>query len=213
MLPRTLLIAAVVLSADIARADLITPDSISPAPTGLVTDQYKGLGLVFTSSWAGGVGSYYSSDGWRSYTLDTGMPAGIQSVSFVMPGTGVPATTDSIRVRLFSNFDAVFTLTGYDGAGNQIGSRDVLVGESSDNWLTLRASRMHSFAIVSNWPPSPFAIVWPPGPIHMSNSPDYGIEAIEFHPVPAVPEPGSLTLFAIGSLVLAGRVGHVRSGG
>ena len=82
-------------------------------------------------------------------------------------------------------------------AGNQIGSRDVLVGESSDNWLTLRASGMHSFAIVSNWPPSPFGV---------QNSPDYAIEAIEFHPVPAVPEPGSLTLFAMGSLVLAGRV-------
>ncbi len=213
MLPRALLIAAVVLSADTARADLVTPDSISPAPLGWVTDQYKRLGLVFNPQYGGwpagiwAVGTYNLGGAWTSETTmpnrdpngvpigpgDPGVPAGIQSVTFVMPGTGAPATTDSIRVHVLSPFDAVFTLKGYDSAGNQIVSRDMIVGMSSDNWLTLRASRMHSFAIFSDWPPSPFPAY---------NSPPINIEGIEFHPMPAVPEPGGLVLSGLGALIL-----------
>jgi hypothetical protein len=35
------------------------------------------------------------------------------------------------------------------------------------------------------------------------DSPNFDMEAIEFHPVPATPEPGGLALFALGALALA----------
>lgn len=210
---RTLLIAAVVLSADTAQADLITPGSISPAPAGWVTDEYKRLGVVFAPpSPSSPVGTYsFFGGGWNSLSAwwqrgpdgvplgppTPGVPAGYQSIGFVMPGTGAPATTDSIRVQFFSPGDAVITLKGYDLAGHPIGSQAMLVGTSSDNWLTLRASGMHSFEILSDWAPG--------APLPLNN-PNFVMEAIEFHPAPAAPEPGSLTLFAMGSLVMAGRV-------
>jgi hypothetical protein len=216
MSPRALVIAVLVLSANTARADLVTPDSITPAP-GWVTDQYKQLGLVFTpqyndpssSLWLGPwwAGTYNEARGWVSDAAQwnrgpdgqafgppvLGVPTGIQSISFVMPGTGAPATSDSIRVHAYSFSDAVVTLQGYDSAGNQIVSRDVLVSGNSDNWLTLQGARMHSFDILSNWPPdSGISENWPPIPI----------EGIEFRPVPALPEPSGLVLSGLGALAL-----------
>lgn len=210
MLARTLLIVGVVLSGGAVRADLITPDSISPMPTGWVTDQYKGLGLVFpTPSVSWSIGTYYGYGGWQFSFTDwnrgpDGAPigppiqdiqSGYQSASFVMPGTGAPATTDSIRVKVNSPADTVFTLTGYDLTGRSIASRDMLVDAYTDRWLTLRAAGMHSFEISSMWAPSV------PGP--WLNLPNFVMEAVEFQPVAAIPEPGSLTLFALGILVLA----------
>jgi hypothetical protein len=199
ILPAALLFAAL-LPATTARADLVTPGSISPAPTGWVTDQYKQLGLVFAPpSWAG---TLYDG-GWTSLTTNSGspdpwmgVPAGYVSVSFVMPGTGDPAKTDSVRVRLYSNFDAVISLDGYDRTGKPVGSRDVLVTSQSDRWLTLQAPGIHQLDIVSGWPP---------GPGRVFNSPNFNVEAIEFHPVAALPEPGGLVLFGLGALGLAAR--------
>src|SRR5262249_50650598 len=119
---------------------------------------------------------------------------GFQSVHLVMPGTGAPATTDSVRVHIYSPYDAVFTLKGYDSAGNPIGSRDVIVSRDSEDWLALHASGRHALEIASNWLPSP---------LPAENSPPIDIDGIEFHPVPTVPGPGGLVLSGLGALLLA----------
>ena len=209
---RTLLIVAAVWSGGTVRADLITPDSISPVPTGWVSNEYKGLGLVFAPPDLVS-GTYFSpSDGygrgWESFltSWNTGpdgalgppapaMWAGFQSASFVMPGTGAPATTNSLRVLVRTSWtDTVFTLQGYDLAGRPVASRDVLVSAYTDGWLTLRTSGMHSFEISSMWAPSV------PGPWY--NLPIFTTEAIEFYPVSAVPEPGGWVLSGLGILIL-----------
>jgi hypothetical protein len=226
MVPRALMIAVLALSAGTARAELVRPDSISPAPAGWVTDQYKRLGLVFVpvfNSWGDGTwaaGVYKQGDAWASFIAyytrsPDGTPLGppepgIQhdslTVRFVMPGTGAPAMTDSVRVHLQSNYDAVFTLKGYDIAGNLISARDVLVHGSFDDWLMLRASRIHSFEILSSWPPPAPS----PNPAPVMNSPFISVEGIEFSPVPALPEPGGLVLSGLGALILT--VARLRQG-
>jgi hypothetical protein len=190
-------LCAVFLSAGTARADLVTPGSISPAPADWVTDQYKRLGLVFAPpSWAGVVYGWTSLTTWPGQTSPwEGVPAGFVSVQFVVPGTGAPAMTDSVRVRLYSTFDAGISLEGYDMAGKSLGSRDVLVESTSDGWLTLHAPGMHQLDIVSGWPP---------GTRFSMNSPNFDVEAIEFHPVATLPEPGGLALFGLGTLTLVG---------
>jgi hypothetical protein len=221
-LPRTLHLAATLcaalLSVGTARADLVTPGSVSPTPTDWVTDQYKQLGLVFAAPspmWGIGVGTYYDG-GWTSYTAywqigpnglpsgvpQPGVPAGLVSLSFVMPGSGASATTDSVRVRLYSTSDADITLQGYNTTGNLVGSRDVFVTSTSDGWLTLHAPGLHQLDIVSNWPP---------GPGLKFNSPHYDVEAIEFHPLATLPEPGGLALFGLGALSLASGAWRRRS--
>ncbi len=215
MVSRTLSIAATLcaalLSAGTARADLVTPGAVSPAPADWVTDQYKRLGLVFTapSVLGNSVGTYYDVGGWTSYTAywqigpnglpsgvpDPGVPGGLVSLHFVMPGTGAPAMTDSVRVRLFSTSDADITLQGYDTTGHLVGSRNVFATSGSDSWLTLHAPGMHQLDIVSNWPPTP-------GPKY--NSPSFDVEGIEVHPVATLPEPGGLALFGLGTLTVAG---------
>jgi hypothetical protein len=196
------LLSAALLSVTTARADLVTPDSISPAPTGFVTDQYKPLGLVFAPP-SSGIGTVYDG-GWASVipmpgtpTPWLGMPGGDVSVRFVMPGTGAPATTSSVRIRLASSFDAIISLDGYDTTGNPVGSRAVFVKSMSDNWLTLQAPGMHQLDIISNWPPVPGRVD--------NNSPYFDVEAIGFHPVATLPEPGGLALFGLGALALAAR--------
>jgi hypothetical protein len=217
MFPRALVIAAILLSAGPVRADLVTPGSLSPAPTGWVTDQYKPLGLVFVpvfNSWGDGTwekGIYNYGASWSPVYVSyprapDGTPIGppearVQgdslTVRFFMPGTGELATTDSVRVHV-SSHGAVFTLKGYDVAGSRVGSRDVTVSAGFDDWLTLDAPGMHSFEIRSRWPPPPPS----PFPIPQMNSPPIYVEAIEFHPVIAVPEPGGLVLSGLGVLIL-----------
>src|SRR5262245_27074937 len=85
------------------RADVVTPGMIGLAPDVLVTDQYRGLGLVFESDAVpgefgpirfgthalGGLG------GWWGISL-MGSTAMSQTVEFVVPGTSDPATTDTL---------------------------------------------------------------------------------------------------------------------
>jgi hypothetical protein len=210
-----------------ACADMVTPGSITPPPSGWVTDQYKGLGLVFYPMFpdnvANGqrlnVATYYDGGGWTPYTTGASTASGSapwtwqstqpniaggpQSVGFVMPGTGAPATTDSLRVQVYSGWNdglrSELTLDAFGIDGKRVGSLDVLVGSSSTTWLAFRAPGIHSFTIDENW--------WfPTGspPQRVFNSPYYSITAIEFSPVATVPEPGSLALFGLGGLALIG---------
>jgi hypothetical protein len=224
---RTALFAAVgfvgLLCARPALADLVTPGSISPRPSGWVTDQYRGLGLVFYPVYPDSIANQYHSNvatfydgGWSSYTTgestatgstpwtwlltQPGVPAGTQTVGFVMPGTEAPATTSSLRIQVYSAEQNELTLAAFGLDANRVGFLDLVV-DPGTTWLTLSTPGIRSFTISESW--------WfPPGspPQRVFNSPYFSINAIEFHPVAAVPEPGGLTLFGLGCLALAGSI-------
>jgi hypothetical protein len=116
-----------------------------------------------------------------------------QQVAFVMPGTGVPATTGSLRLQVYSLWQAQFTLDAYDINGNLLRTASVITSPGVDQWLTFSAPGIHSFTATEDWLRPPF-LNWPP----------WLLDAVEFQPVPAAPEPGSLVLFALGALGLVG---------
>src|SRR5262245_38216677 len=96
-----------------ARADLITPDMVNLPYQAHVTDQYESFGLVFHGD--RDEDATHVDGGWKSL-----YPAGeyavngaYQTVSFVTPGTGQPAATDVLRVRITSAFNSLFWLDAY----------------------------------------------------------------------------------------------------
>jgi hypothetical protein len=201
---RRLPLLAAVLCALLARpagADRVTPDMASVPWDTPVTDQYKRFGLVFRQDWY----ATFNMGGWASGTPDTLMPAGTQSVAFVVPGTDEPATTDTLRLRISSAWESAFTLDAYDVNGKLLRSYSMLTEPGIDQWVSVEARGIHSFRADESW--------WhPPGspPGIDDNSPQWWMYAVEFTPVAAAPEPGGLALFALGALGLAARARRKR---
>lgn len=196
-MPRRHLLAAVLcaLLARPAVADLVTPGMASVPWDTPVTDQYKPFGLVFHHhGWAATYGD------WSSLTTDSMVPAGIQSASFVVPGTDRPATTNTLRLGISSIWQSEFTLDAYDIDGNLLRSISMVTEPGIDQWVAVEASGIHSFAANEYWWQPPGS---PPEPVY--NSPGWYLLAVEFTPVAAVPEPGGLGLAVLGALGLAAR--------
>lgn len=186
-----------------ARADLVTPGSVSPQPTGWITDQYKGLGLVFFTGRGPGAPSNYAAtynDGVNGWTpLMTGWmgPAGTLTAGFAMPGTGAPATTDWLGVQVSSpRTPYELRLDAFGSSGSRLGSVDLVVDQGTTTWLRVRAPGIYSFALDSFWLPSPYPVF---------NSPTYYVTAVEFSPLATAPEPNVLALAGLGGLGLIAR--------
>ncbi len=206
-LPAACLCASLLL-ARLARADLVTPDMVGLPDLTKVNDQYKALGLVFRDYRYNA--TFLDGGSWHSLWLpvrDPGDPrppdpdprnymsGPYQQVAFVVPGKGGPATTDSLRLRVYSFFRAQFTLDAYDINGDLLRTTSVVTSPGVDQWLTFSAPGTHSFTASEGW------LGWPPA----QNWPPWLLGAVEFQPVAAAPEPGGLALFALGALGLATR--------
>jgi hypothetical protein len=124
------------------------------------------------------------------------MPAGTQTVGFVMPATGAPATTASLGVQVSSPFQSELRLDAFGPNGTRLGFVDLAVDQGSTTWLRAQAPGIRSFTLDSFWLPSPWGV---------KNSPLYYTTAVEFGPLAAAPELSSLALFGLGGLGLIAR--------
>jgi len=143
--------------APVARADLVTPDSIaSPVLSseiddsvpsgGLVTNQYQGLGLLFSVQRLGEPAVIYSTaiiqlnnrdvfTGAYQATTSSGAvnhvsyqsPAGV-TAALVQPGTTTQAVADSVTVSLYSNGPILAQLEAFDKNGRLLKTIATQVG-------------------------------------------------------------------------------------
>jgi hypothetical protein len=193
-----------------ARADVITPDMVGLTPDVLITDQYRGLGLVFKTYAEPGefgprpYGTHDLGGAWWGLTLfGTAMS---QTAEFVVPGTGDSATTDTLRLQIASAYRSRLTVDAFGLDGGLVRSFSMITEDGYvGQWVTLQGPGIRSFTAREDW--------WdPPGQEQdmYYNHPGWGIDAVEFLSVAAVPEPGSLALALLGAGGLVARRWRLR---
>ncbi len=204
------------LTAPVAQAGMITPDSIPNPPSAvssangtpvyannLVTTQYAGLGLNFSdttitrlngiSVWAPVAPvSDNSSSGILSYF------GSWTGGKFVMPGSSNPTTISSLSVEVLGK-NLGFMLSVYGPNAQQLNLLPVLQshpGPHGGQVWTFTGSGIASFSGII-----PTADGLP--------NPSWGVAEISFTPSSA-PEPSSLVLAGLGALGMATRLGWRR---
>ena len=182
----------------------------SIAPSDLVTNQYRNLGILFPAvavspyvAYGTGVTQVGGLKVWApvlsSYggqTLDFGSVA-FMTATLVAPGTNTPATTSSLTVEVVGSGANWVAVLGFNQSGKYLGDfmNTHRVGGHGGMLETLQAPGINSFAT--------FVI----GPLTGGDGSDtWGIAEIQTAPI-NTPEPGSMLLLGLGVLCLAGRAG------
>jgi hypothetical protein len=211
--------------APVARAGLVTPDSIgSPvvstasagtpvAPGGLVTNQYQNLGLLFPFHGPDAAGGYYSAAVVRLNNQDifTGAYQGITAnglvrlvsqdsavvAALVLPGTTTPDTADSVTVTFASAGPGLAQLEAFDKNGRLVKTVTAQVGGILDTPVELDVEGIQSVNALVYEP----VIDPPPGVVSVAGYRVYawGVSSIEWH---EAPEPAGFVLGGLGMLAL-----------
>ena len=224
-LGRWAVLTAVLTMATEARADVITPDSIAhpPAPVGstngtlvfannLVTGQYAGLGLNFTSGAAitnlNGVNVWAPTEPLLQpliRTIPGGTPVPFPAArisyngtwggaSFIQPGTQTPTTVSSVTLEILGR---PVTVDLFNAQGHLMGTASLGgMGLHGGQLYTFTGSGISSFSVVAP------VIVPPRGA--MAINPVWGVAEVSFTPA-HTPEPSSLVLAGLGALGVAVR--------
>ena len=215
------ILAAAAFSSSAARADLITPDSIasppavSPAaqgaaivPGGWVTNQYQGVGLIFTSQMTGVDSGYGTAlvrvNGSTVWTTagysDAGLLGGVDfnapsavAADLVAPGTTTPAVSDSVRVDFLSAGPLAVSLGAYDKNGNQVAFTTALIA-AGNTPISLGGAGITSIRATAYQP-----VIDPPGGVDPSPGAQppfaWGVRSVAWA---NAPEPGGLVLAGLG---------------
>lgn len=209
------------LAVSTARAEMITPDSISNPPsavgsangtsvyaTSLVTTQYAGWGLNFSSGAA--ITSLNGLNVWAPTTeliaepasrIAGGPPPTFPSAmvsyystmtgSFVSPGSLSPTTVSSLSVDIVGHPWLMINVYGRNG--QQLDITPVIGSLAGAQVWTFTGAGISSFSTVE-------AVMDPPGLVN----PAWGVASVSVT-LAAAPEPSSLVLAALGALGLAAR--------
>jgi hypothetical protein len=215
--------------APVARADLVTPDSIaSPVLSseiddsvpsgGLVTNQYQGLGLLFSVQRLGEPAVIYSTaiiqlnnrdvfTGAYQATTSSGAvnhvsyqsPTGV-TAALVQPGTTTQAVADSVTVSLYSNGPILAQLEAFDKNGRLLKTITTQVGGDSNTPIEFDVAGIQSVYTTAF---QPIIDPPPPGEGSIQGHPSFiwGVSSIEWH---EVPEPAGFVLSGLGMFALLG---------
>ncbi len=217
------------LTAPVAQAGMITPDSISNSPSAVassngtpvyrssfVTSQYKGVGLNVTSG--GAITNLNGVNVWvptqmlgQPGSSSVGGPPGnypvaqvnynsILSGGFVSPGSLNPTTLSSLTVETLGNPSLSMSVYGLNGQRLTITPS---IGSSAgvQEW-TFTGPGISSFSVAADTPGF--------GHPATASNPAWGVAGVSFTPASA-PEPSSLVLAGLGALGIATRLGWRRS--
>jgi hypothetical protein len=227
------LLIACAAGASVARAGLVTPDSIgSPVlssdiyytvpPDGLVTDQYQNLGLQFPIHGEDGFGEFYSAAVLRLGNQDVFTAAFQEKTTngvvrlvaldtavvadLVRPGTTTPDMADSVTVTFASAGPGLAQLEAFDKNGRLLKTATAQVGSALDVPVELDVAGIQSISALVYQP----VVDPPPGVVSVAGWPVYpgGVASIEWH---EAPEPAGLVLGGLGMLALLGYAWRRRS--
>jgi hypothetical protein len=208
------------LTAGPARADVVSPDSIVRPPPGtlgsanltpitsaadLVTTQYAGLGLTFPAPPGppAGMGSTTAisrlrvADVWVPATRTEAVASSVGFINYASTLTGALGLTPASALTVEYIGPGVGVLSVFDKGGHLLGTTFAggVVGPHGGVLLTLTDPGITSFTVGP--PLLPLAGAFPPVGL------PWGVAQVSFTPASA-PEPGALTLCAVGALGLAG---------
>jgi hypothetical protein len=237
--PWNALVVAFGLAAPAAQAEIITPDSIPHPPpavgsangtsvyaNNLVTTQYKGMGLNFSSGaavtnlngvsvWAptemlmqpesriaGGPPPNYPAAQISYYGTWSG-------ASFVQPGTLKPAVATSLSVEIIGRQDVGIWVT-YANSKVPVGIPAWIATTPEPNGGVLytfpTGPGITSFSIFAPILDPPIGAY----PASMTINPTWGVAEVSAT-IDSAPEPSSLVLAGLGALALAARLGRRRA--
>ena len=198
------------LPVSMARAEMITPDSIPNPPSAvsstggpigannIVTTQYAGLGLRFDTNAVitqlNNISVWQRTDAPYQQTIDYGSGLGM---SLVKPGSSIPATASSVTLDLIG-------VTGTPNVvinsiyGQQLNYAPVLQstpGPDGGQLWTMTGPGIFAFGVQASG----------------SQVGPWGVAGVSFTPSPT-PEPSSLVLAGLAALVLVARTiwGRIR---
>ncbi len=209
------LAVAFVFIAPVARAGMITPDSIPNPPSAvastdgtaismsnIVNTQYAGLGMRLSAA----ITSINGVSVWAPITYAASPPWGgainyASSVGgrFVSPGSLSPTTVSSLTVEILGNPSLSMSVYGLNGQSLNIAPliRSIAGAEN----LTFTGPGISSFS-AAGVPPSDGA--------HPATNPSpWGVASVSFTPA-TTPEPSSLVLAGLGALGMTTRLGWRR---
>jgi hypothetical protein len=205
------------LPARTATADVITPDSIVRPPPGtlgsanftpitsssdLVTTQYAGLGLTFPvlPGPVGGLGATTAitniggTDVWAPASRTEAVATSVAVINYGNSITGQLARpTASLTVEFVG--PGLGVLSAFDKSGNLLGTSFSLAGTGPHGGELMTVSAVDISSFTLSGPLLPLADIVPPFGL------PWGMAEVDFTAVEA-PEPGALTLCALGALGL-----------
>jgi hypothetical protein len=228
------LVFAFYVSGPVARADIITPDSIAHppgavgsanftpiySPGDLATTQYKGLGLNFSSTGGSttaltnlnGVNVWAPAEpvGHPNVQVAGGPPVNYPIAQLNYNGTWGGASFVQPGTQTPTMVSSVtLEILGRPVTVDLFNAQGQLMGTASLGGMGLHGGQLYTFAGSGI---SSFSVVAPvidPPPGAMAINPAWGVAEVSFTAAHA-PEPSSLVLAGLGVLGLAGRFGWRR---